>query len=553
MIPIAAPKRVMIAGFEIDLARAELRTTQGAYVELRPRSFAVLRLLAEHLGQMVSKRDLLARVWDDAAVTDDALTQCIADIRRTIGDREHRVLRTVPRRGYMLLGAHPGPASSDAPPGLPTLQPCPEMPPTRYARSGECHIAYQVSGDGPLDIVFVQGYVTHLEIEPEDPRPANFLRRLATLGRLIRFDKRGVGLSDRVAGLATLEERMDDVRAVMDAVGSERAVLLACSEGGPMSMLFAATYPERVRCLILCGTMARIAWAPDHPWGRTEAQLAANLHVIEEKWGSGHSVDIFAPSYAADPAYRAWRARLDRAGASPGAAMALARMNFEIDVRHVLPSITAPTLVIHRAGDVAVSVEHSRHLAPLIPGARYLELPGPDHTPWAPDSEQLCEAIRTFIHEARDGAAESDRVLTTILIVESAPEAGAPDRAAAVRRQVALHRGCEREAAEGRWIATFDGPARAVRCGRTILAALAAEGVSARAGVHTGECEMRGGEVQGIALRVGTHVVGAASWGEVLVTSTVRDLVAGSGLRFDPRGEHSFADIPGIWFVLATV
>ncbi len=542
---------VLPAGFVVDLVSDSLRTADGAFVELRPRSFAVLRLLAQNLGRVVSRGEIMASVWNDAAVTDDVLTQCIVDIRRAIGDTEHRTLRTVPRRGYLLTGTPGEPARPEAAAPEPALAPAGRVvPETRYARSGAIHIAYQVTGEGPVDVVFVQGYVTHLELEWEDPRPARFFEQLSSFCRLIRFDKRGTGLSDRVSGLPTLEERMDDVRAVMDAAGSQRAVLLGCSEGGPMSILFAATHPERVRSLMLCGVMARIAWAPDHPWGRTAEQLATNVRIIEEKWGSGHSVDLFAPSIAGDPAYRAWRGRLDRAAASPGAAITLARMNFDIDVRHVLPSIAVPTLVVHRTGDIAVNVEHGRHLAGLIPRARYLELPGRDHALWASDTQILCDTLRAFINEAEVGP-DRDRVLATILIAEPGSEADEAASAGVLRRQIALHRGREVGAGgNAPWTVIFDGPARAVRCARAIIEALRASGMQARVGVHTGECELRDGKLEGVAFRIAAHVAKAAAPGQVLVTSTVRDLVAGSGLRFVQLGERSFPGLPGSWVVL---
>lgn len=527
----AGPSRIALPGFTVDLARAELRRESGAFVELRPRSFAVLALLARRLGHVVPKEELIATVWNDVAVTEDSLTQCIADIRRALGDRERQLVRTVPRRGYMLLG----PAEPDDPPA-PPLPP----PETRYARSGSTHIAYQVSGEGPVDLVFVQGYVTHLEIEWEDPRPAEFYRALGRFCRLIRFDKRGTGLSDREGGLPPLEQRMDDVRAVMDAAGSRRAVLLGSSEGGPMSLLFAATHPDRVQSLVLYGAMARMAWAPDHPWGRTEAQLAAMVRGIEAKWGQGHSVDLFAPSLAALPEYRAWRGRLDRSAASPGAAIALAQMNYAIDVRHVLPGIHVPTLVLHRAGDIAVAAEHSRHLAAAIPGARYVELPGRDHAPWVGDSAALVALIRDFAL-APDTAAEAEAVLTTVLVLHGAEEA-------TLRREAARHRGVPAETPQGPAF-TFDGPARAVRCALAVLRAAPA----ARAGVHTGQATLRGGHLAGPAPAVALQAADRAAPGEVLATSTLRDLAAGTGLAFAPRGELRLADPPAALELLAAV
>lgn len=540
--PIPA-SRVALDGYEIDLDRAELRAADGSLARLRPRSFDVLRLLAVHLGRLVTKEEIMSAVWNDAAVTDDSLTQCIADIRRAIGDDARQTLRTVPRRGYVLLG-----------PGCPVPpRPAPRRPPeTRYARSGDYHIAYQVTGEGPVDLVFAQGYVTHLEIEWEDPRPARFIEALSSFCRLIRFDKRGTGLSDRVAGLATLEERMDDLRAVMDAAGSERAVLLGASEGGPMSLLFSATYPERVRSLILCGAFARIAWAADHPWGRTAQQLADIVRQIEEKWGTGHTVDVYSPSVAHDTAYRAWRGRLDRAGASPGAAIALARMNFGIDVCHVLPTIAVPTLVLHRGQDVAIPVEHGRQLAREIPGARYVELEGRDHPPWTGDSAAVLAAIRDFALTSPT-MPEPDRVVATVLAARLRDGTAAVDEAfrRLFRREIGLHRGREMNASALACVAVFDGPARAVRCGHAIIAAAQSAGVEARIGVHTGECDRLDQSIRGIAMDLARQIADAAKPGEVLATSTVRDLVAGSGLSFAPRSEQVFPGLPGRWTLLS--
>jgi len=584
--PSPGVERVLLPGFEIDFSRSGLRRAGGEHVELRPRSLAVLRLLAANLGQLVTKDEIMAKVWDDAVVTEDSLTQCISDIRRAIDDSERKTVRTLPRRGYMLVGEQSGAADGPVPDnGVAAAQRTPPAGPgqagdaaspllprqrkataeIRYAKSGDTHIAYQVTGDGPVDIVFVQGYVTHLEIDWEDPRPAWFFERLGTFSRLIRFDKRGTGLSDRVSGLATLEERMDDVRAVMDAVGSKRAILLGASEGGPMSVLFCATYPQRVQSLILYGAMARSAWAADNPWGRTAEQLAANVKIMEEKWGQGHSVDWFAPSLAGNPEYRQWRGRLDRAAASPGAAIALMRMNFEIDVRHVLPTIGVPTLVVHRTGDRMINIEHGRYIARQIPNAKYVELPGEDHAPWVGDTDAISEAIRAFATGTRN-SPEPDLVLATILctdIVDAATHtrqigAGAWAQLLArlremVRQQLAAHRGREVDAGDAGLRAVFDGPARAVRCGQAIVDAANALGIRVRVGVHTGECEVKGATIDGPAVRIGAQVAATAAPGEVLVSSTVRDLTAGAGLHFEARGERAFAGLPGTWTLLAAV
>jgi pimeloyl-ACP methyl ester carboxylesterase len=432
-------------------------------------------------------------------------------------------------------------------------------PETRYAKSGDVHIAYQVTGNGPLDLVMVPGFVSHVELPWGNPRPTQFLIRLASFCRLIRFDKRGTGLSDRVGTIPTLEERMDDVRAVMDAVGSDRAALLGMSEGGPMCALFAASYPERTSALIMYGAMARMAWAPDHPWGRTREELEARLKAVEQAWGTGASVDLYAPSLAGDEHYRTWQATWERAGASPGAALALLRMNMEIDARHVLPSIRVPTLVIHRTDDRAVKVEQGRCIAERIPGAKYVELTGSDHAPWAGDADAFLGEVEEFLTGVRHGP-EPDRVLATVLFTDIV---GATERAAElgdrrwrelitqhhalVRQQLDRHRGREIDTAGDGFLATFDGPARAIRCASAIGDAVRPLGIRIRAGLHTGECEVIGDKVGGIAVHIGARVVALAAPEEILVSSTVKDLVAGSGLRFQDRGVHSLRGVPGEW------
>jgi len=418
-------------------------------------------------------------------------------------------------------------------------------------------------GHGPLDLVLVAGFVTHLELQLEDPRPIRFFERLSSFCRLIRFDKRGTGLSDRVGSIPTLEERMDDVRAVLDTVGSKRAALLGFSEGGPMSVLFAATHPERTSALILYGAMARTAWAPDNPWGRNEEDHFARLRFIQEHWGKGRSVEMYAPSLAGNEDYVRWAGRHERAAASPGAALAIVQMNQEIDVRHVLPTISVPTLVLHRIGDRPINIEHGRYLAKHVPGATYLELPGDDHMPWAGDVDNLCDEVQAFLTGTRSGP-EPDRVLTTVLftdIVDSTKRAAEiGDRAwkellrqhhFAVRQQLERHRGREIDTAGDSFLASFDGPARAVRCGRAIADAVKSLGLQVRAGVHTGECELLGGKLGGIAVHIGARVAALAQPDEVLVSSTVKDLVAGSGICFEERGVHHLKGVPGQWGLLA--
>ena len=437
------------------------------------------------------------------------------------------------------------------------------MPPeTRYAKSGDVNIAYQVVGGGPLDLVLVHGFISHLELDWQEQRMAYFLDRLASFSRLILFDKRGTGLSDRPGGLPDLETRMGDVQAVMDAVGSERAALFGYSEGGPMCCLFAATYPERTSALVLYGTYAkRRDPDKDYPWSSTWDERRAYAAELEQEWGTEADLGTMIPN--ADPVMRRWWAARARASASPGAARDLILMNSQIDVRHVLPAISVPALVLHRTGDRDSRLEEGQYIAERIPGARFVELPGDVHVPVI-DADQILDEVEEFL-TGRRPAREPDRVLATILFTDivgssqRASELG--DRAwrdllgghhAAVRRQLERFQGREVDTAGDGFLATFDGPARAVRCGRAIGAAVGELGLEVRAGLHTGEVELTDGNVSGIAVHTGARVAALAAPGEVLVSSTVRDLVAGSGIRFEDRGEHELKGV-GSWRLYSVV
>jgi class 3 adenylate cyclase len=438
-------------------------------------------------------------------------------------------------------------------------------PETRYAKSGDVHIAYQVAGDGPLHLVFVPGFVSHVEGSWQSPARAKFFRRLASFSRLILFDKRGTGLSDRTSQVFTLEQRMDDVRAVMDAVGCERAALFGISEGGPMSILFAATYPERTSALVMYGAYAKRAWAEDYPSGWRDEEWTALFANIEDHWGTprGLDLEIWAPSIAGDEHARAEMAAYLRAAASPGAVRAVMQMNREIDVRHVLPAVRVPTLVVHRTGDRNIRIEQARYMAERIPGARLVELPGNDHMAWIGDSDALLDEVEEFLTGVRHGP-EPDRVLATVLFTDIV---GATQRAAevgdrswrelleahhsAVRRELARFRGREIDTTGDGFLAAFDGPARAVRCASAIVDAVKSLGLAVRAGLHTGECEVIGDKLSGIAVHIGARVAALAAPDEVLVSSTVRDLVAGSGLSFRSRGTHTLRGVPAAWQLFA--
>ena len=434
-------------------------------------------------------------------------------------------------------------------------------PETRYVKSGDAHIAYQVLGDGPPDLIVVRGYISHLEVAWESPALASFYRRLASFCRLIVFDKRGTGLSDRVPEdrLPTLEQRMDDVRAVMEAVGSDRAALLGASEGGPMCLLFAATYPERTLGLLLWGCFARYDWRRSfigRYWGGKTVDEA--LDRLEREWGDGGDLAAMAPSLAGDDAARRAWGRAQRLSATPTAARALLRMMLDVDVRPLLPAIRVPVVILHRAGEVAVDVSHSRYMAEHIPRARYVELPGSDHLPWIGDVEPVVAEIQELVTGTRP-EPEPDRVVATVMFVD-APRAVAGAEGAAARERFAevarthveWYRGHMLAARGDSLGASFDGPARAIRCAEAIVAESDRSGVPCRAGLHTGECEPHDGGLRGVAVDMAAEVLAHGAPGEVLVSRTVVDLVAGAGIGFVDRGGHTLASVRDTWQLLAT-
>ena len=436
-----------------------------------------------------------------------------------------------------------------------------DIPAVQYARSGDVDIAYQVVGDGPRALVFVMGWVSNIEYFWREPTFARFLRRLASFSRLILFDKRGTGLSDRVAidELPTLEQRMDDVRAVMDAAGVEHAALLGISEGGPMCILFAATYPERTDALVMIGAYARRLWAHDYACGATQEEYERFLDSIREGWGGPVGIEVRAPSLRDDEQFRARWATYLRMSASPGAAYALTRMNGEIDVRHALSAVGVPTLIIHRHGDQSLPVEGSRYMADRIRGAKLVELPGDDHLPWVGDQDEILDEVEGFLTGVRRGA-DPDRVLATVLFTdvvrstEHAVELGdkrwsdlLASHHRAVRHELTHWRGTEIDTTGDGFLATFDGPARAIRCACAARDAVHELGLEIRAGLHTGEYEIFGATIAGLTVHTGARIAALAGTGEVLVSSAVKDLVAGSGIEFEDRGEHELKGVPDRW------
>jgi pimeloyl-ACP methyl ester carboxylesterase/DNA-binding winged helix-turn-helix (wHTH) protein len=584
-----------------------LLTCDSQPIPLAHKVFDTLILLVQNSGHVMGKDKLMEMIWPDSFVEETSLAQNISILRKALGEAKGaKYIETVPKIGYRFVASvrevHSEPTNliihertrariiveetddeMDEPRLVNSAQPIIDLPPrdvqvlapaptplqlpplrrmleTHYVQSGDANIAYQVVGDGPIDLVFVMGWVSHLDYFWEEPSFAYFLERLAAFSRLILFDKRGTGLSDRVPlnQLPTLEQRMEDVHAVMDAVGSERAVLCGISEGGPMCSLFAATYPERTSALVMIGSYARRLKDADYPWGPTAAEREHFFKEIIEHWGGPVGIEARAPSRLHDERFRQWWSTYLRNGASPGAALALTKMNAEIDIRPILPSIRVPTLVIHRTDDTTLRVEEGRFVAEQIPGAKFVELPGIDHLPFVGDQDSILDEIEEFLTGMRH-APEHDRVLATVLCtrIVNCPHPVEQDARvrelydrhyAYVRKEVELFRGRESELNQCGLIATFDGPARAIRCAAAINNSARRMGIPIQTGVHTGECDLIGGDrVGGIAVDISSEIARLAATNQVLVSGTVKDLVAGSGLRFSDYGLHQLEGAEQHW------
>jgi pimeloyl-ACP methyl ester carboxylesterase len=442
-----------------------------------------------------------------------------------------------------------------------------DAPKTRYVKSDDVYVAYQVVGDGPFDLLVVPGFVSNVEANWRNPDLSAYFRRLASFCRLILFDKRGTGMSDRGAQDFTLEQRMHDVQAILDAVGSKKAALFGHSEGGPMSLLYAATYPQRTSAVVLYGSYAKRSVAPDYPFGWNDQEWTRVLRDIEENWGSPNSLSVVdRTEKTGDVSLMADRlAAYFRAAASPGAAAAIMRMNREIDVRHILPATRVPTLVLHCTGDPVIEIGHARYLAQKIPDAKLIELPGQDHIPWLGNRDAILDAVEQFLTGAYH-VREPERILATVLFVDIA---GSTERVALIgdkpwrellnefyrrtREVLQNYRGREVSTAGDGFLATFEGPARAIRCANALNNAVRSLNLKVRCGIHTGECELIGDDLAGIAVHIGARVASLAIPGEVLVSQTVRDLVAGSGLAFEDRGTHRLKGVPDEWRLFQAV
>lgn len=539
-------------------------------IQLPPKAFDTLLMLVSNSGKVLAKERMLAEIWEGSFVEENNLAQNISLLRKVLHEGvEGKFIETVPKFGYRFVAEVDDSGSmseiyehtrarffiEDEHAKLPirhagvSALPA-RSPETRYVQSGDVNIAYQVVGEGDIDVVFVMGWISHLEYFWKHHLFASFLDRLASFSRLILFDKRGTGLSDRVPvnELPTLEQRMEDVHAVMDAVGSSRAVLIGVSEGGPMCSLFAATYPERTSALVMIGTYAKRIRDEDYPWAPSGDQRRAFIDLVKSDWGKPVGIDERAPSMADDPEFREWWAEYLRMGASPGAAVALTTMNAEIDVRNVLPLVRVPTLVIHRTGDLCLKVEEGRYVASKIPGSRYVEFPGSDHLPFVGDQNEILDEIERFVTGTLL-AGDHDRVLTTVMNVQIDGHAVLSENVleasrAFIRKQLELFKGKEIDCGDRCVVASFDGPARAIRCSTVVVKN---HGADLRIGIHTGECDRVGDTYSGFAVDLADRIAKKASPSTILVSRTVKDLVAGSGIEFDEDGTETFDGLEGKW------
>jgi pimeloyl-ACP methyl ester carboxylesterase/DNA-binding winged helix-turn-helix (wHTH) protein len=554
---VTAPATLTFGEFRLDAVSGHLYRGPMT-VPLTPKAFALLQYLALQPGRLIPKEELLEAVWPNVFVGEAVLKGTIREVRKALGDDPHtaRFIETAHRRGYRFIAPVDVADEAYAPLAEARLRatarwsatPSPPVqviptPRVSYAHSGSVNIAYQVVGTGPIDLVFVMGWVSHLEYFWNEPSFARFLTRLSSMARLILFDKRGTGLSDAVpvSQLPTLEQRLDDVRAVMEAVGSERAVLLGVSEGGPLCSLFAATYPERTEALVMIGSYARRLRDDDYPWGPTREEHDAFCRTLVEQWGGPVGIEVRGPSKASDPLFREWWASYLRMGASPGAAVALTRMNAAIDIRNVLPSVRVPTLVLHRTGDQCLKVEEGRYLASHIPGATFVELDGDDHLPFLGDQDAILNEIEDFVTRTHVREMAASMLASVLTIRSEAVEADVGHLRRVFEREVAWSRGRTLEAEGRHLVATFDGPGRAVHCGAAVVAIAGRSNIAASAGIHIGECDPS--SRQGPIADISAALADRASPGQVYVSRTIVDLVPGSGLQFDERG---LIDVPGL-------
>jgi DNA-binding winged helix-turn-helix (wHTH) protein/pimeloyl-ACP methyl ester carboxylesterase len=539
--------RYLFEDCELDTDLFELRRAAEP-VKIEPQVFDVLVHLVRHRDRVVPKEELLDEVWGDRFVSESALSSRVKAVRHALGDdgQLQRCIRTVHGRGYRFVAPVEEIAGSVAANEVAAGDESEEeaaavasvaASPIRYTQSDALNIAYQVTGAGDVDIVLVAGFVSHLMLDWTERRHAHFLRRLGSFSRLIRFDKRGTGMSDRPGILPDLETRMGDLVAVMDAARSARAVLFGYSEGGPLSILYAASYPERVRALVIYSSYARRLWAPDYPWGSRPAERKRYAAQLEQEWAWEADMRHMCPN--ADEELARWWGERCRAATSPGAARALIEMNSLVDVRDVLGAVQAPTIVLHRRHDIDASVEEGRYLAEHIPGARFVELEGADHF-IAVDPDQILDPVEDFVHGLRS-SAPIESSLTTLLAARVEEKIDTAWVRGILREVLDEHRGTPAVAQQGTVLATFDGPGRAVRCGLALAERATAANLHLSVGLHTAEIARSGARISGDGVAIAQAVADRAPPGEVWVTSTLRDLTAGSGLSFERREQLDVA------------
>lgn len=536
--------------FELDTEFFELRKS-GAPVAMEPKAFQMLTLLVESRDRVVSQQDMLDVIWGGRIVSDSAVSSVIKLVRRALGDsgEQQRYVRTVRGRGFRFVREvveAESEATATKKPASEGETPPADRPRTRYARSGDVHVAYQVFGTGPVKLVFAPGFISQIENYWEDPGFNRFLSALGSIAQVAIFDKRGTGLSDTVPDLPPLDERMDDLRAVMDAAGFDRAVIMGISEGGSLASLFAATHPGRVSGLILYGAFARFS-----SWIATGDQMDRLFDYVRSAWGSGKIVGTFAPSRADDPEFRKWWGQFERLGATPGAVISLMQMNSQIDISGVLPTIRTPTLVIHRSHDTLIDVDAGRMLAAGIPGAQYVELPGADHLLWVGDVDSIFSAIDNFL-SARHEEMQPDALLASALVLNWAPEIDDEWRES-LKAIIARSGGATLQLNGGGLVAYFTFPARSVRAAAELRDALSNAGVAARGGVHPGELFLTTTGGDGIAVRIAAAIAAAADEGEIRVSRTLKDLVAGAKLTFEPAPSVRLPDMDEDWEVYTLV
>ncbi len=532
--------------FKIDATSFEIWCDQTR-LEAQPQVIELLIMLIENRGRVVSRDEIFNNIWRNKVVSDAALSSRIKSLRKLLGDDgvQQKFIRTIHGRGFRFhaevaesQGAQSVPADN------PGISPVFRLPETRYARSGKVHIAYQQFGSGSFDLVFVPGFVSHIDNYWAEPGMANWLNSIGQFARVVMFDKRGTGLSDSVAELPGFDIRMDDVRAVMDAANLDRAFIMGISEGGSLASLFAAMHPERCKGLILYGAFAKFT-----SWFETREELLGLFDYIEAAWGSGQSIPAFAPSRAEDPEFTQWWGRFERLGATPGAAIALMEMNSQIDITNILPSIHVPTLVIHRAEDVLIDVEAGRLLASTIPGAQYVELPGADHLPWTGNTELITDALDQFLHGI-DYTAEQNMILATVLCIRvkiNESKALQTDVYSAIRHHRDLFRGTDLGSSESTRICGFDGPARAIYCGLEMLKKFKKFDFECQIGIHIGEVAVDTDNSENLTIKTTKELCNLADHNQIMVSRTITDLVAGSGIEFEYFGTVQLEALERNW------